>query len=166
MRIRILREKYCNKCNIVKRSKRSTGVKLLLQSIPTAASLKVIDYGCSNWRNSKYLEQLGAATIRVDAIPQTKPDVVAYPTHLPFRDNAADVVLFTHIFMFLEDKTHWHTTATELKRVARKYVVVETYAVKHPQAIKYTPTEITNLFNNTTKRHIRKDLQALVYKKE
>ncbi len=163
MRIRILRDHYCARCPIVKRSPRSTGVKLLL-GVTDVRSWRVLDFGCGNWRNSKYLESLGAYAVRMDAIPDTKPDVVAYPTHLPFRDKAFDVVLYTHVFMFLESKSHWPSALKEAVRVIRKYLVLETYAVNHRGAISYTVDELLDLLNGwkVVRRNVRKDMQNLV----
>lgn len=161
MRINILREKYCKKCPIVKRSKRSTGVKFLLE-ITNVENLRVLDYGCSNWRNTTYLESLGATSLKIDATPHTKPDIVAYPTHMPIRDKAVDITLFTHIFMFLEDKAHWPTAAQELQRITKRYIVVETYTVKNSAALKYQPEEIIKLFYNIKKKYVRKDLQVFI----
>ncbi|MEM4438738.1 MAG: methyltransferase domain-containing protein [Pyrobaculum sp.] len=128
---------------------------------------RVMDFGCSNWRNSKFLESLGAYVVRVDALPETRPDVVAYPTHLPFRDGALDAVLFTHIFMFLNDKSEWQAVAEELKRIAKEYLVIETYAVKHKDALKFQPREIESLFSQlvSRKRYVRRDLQVFIYTK-
>jgi SAM-dependent methyltransferase len=163
MRIKILRDHYCARCPIVKRSPRSTGVKLLL-GVTDVRSWHVLDFGCSNWRNSKYLESLGAYAVRMDAIPDTKPDVVAYPTHLPFRDKAFDVVLYTHVLMFLESKSHWPSALKEAARVIRKYLVLETYAVNHRGAISYTVDELLGLLDGweVVRRNVRKDMQNLV----
>lgn len=163
MRIRILREHYCADCRIVRRSPRSTGVKLLL-SVADAAGMSVLDFGCSNWRNSAYLESLGARAVRMDAIPDTRPDVVAYPTHLPFRDGAFDVVLYTHVLMFLERKEDWPTAVAEAARVAKRYLVLETYMVKHPGALRYRVEELFELVRglSVVRRNVRWDMQNLV----
>lgn len=163
MRIDVLRREYCAGCKIARRSPRSTGVRLFLERAGSPAGLRVLDFGCSNWRNSAYLESLGASSVRVDAVPYTRPDVVAYPTHLPFRDRAFDVALFTHIFMFLEDKSHWAPAAAELRRISRRYLVVETYAVKNPAALKYSPEEVEALFGRPARRVVRPDLQVYVF---
>jgi len=134
--------------------------------VKDVSGLKVLDFGCSNWRNSSYLEELGAASVRVDALASTRPEVVAYPTLLPFRDKAFDIVLFTHIFMFLEDKGEWKTAADELMRVSRGFIVVETYAVKHPQALKYTPEEVVQLFNAPVRKNVRRDLQVFIFQSQ
>lgn len=123
-----------------------------MELVKSPSGLRVMDFGCSNWRNSAYLESLGAHAVRIDAVAYTRPDVVAYPTHLPFRDRAFDAALFTHIFMFLEDKAHWPAAAAELRRVSRRYVVVETYAVKNPAALRYDPAEVERLFGRSARR--------------
>jgi len=164
MRIEVLRKEYCAKCRI--KAPRSTGVGLLLR-VANGSTWRVLDYGCSNWRNSKFLEGVGSTSVRVDAIPDTRPDVVAYPTHMPFRDSSFDVVLFTHIFMFLEEKSEWPRAASELARISRRYLVVETYRVKHVSALKFEPREIEELFAELVikKRHVRRDLQVYVYQR-
>ncbi len=67
---------------------------------------------------------------------ETCPDVVAYPTHMPFRDNAVDVVLFTHILMFMNSKEEWSRTVAELRRISRKYILVEVFKCKGKQKMK------------------------------
>ncbi len=163
MRIRVLRQHYCAKCPIVKRSPRSTGVKMLLEATKNPPK-RVLDFGCSNWRNSTYLEKIGAWAVRMDSIPDTKPDVVAYPTHMPFRDRSFDAVLLTHILMFLEDKIHWPVALEEAARVARSHIVVETYKVKHPLALDYGVDElITQLAKwKIVRRNVRRDMQNFV----
>jgi len=163
MRIRILREQYCAKCKI--KAPRSTGVRLLLETVEKPPQ-RVLDFGCSTWRNSKYLENLGAFVVRVDASPNTRPDIVAYPTHMPIRQKAFDTVLFTHIFMFLQSKQEWPQVASELVRISKGYVIVETYRVKHKEALTYEPKEIENLFRDNhikiLRKYIRQDLQIFV----
>jgi len=163
MRIRILREYYCAKCPIVKRSPRSTGVKMLL-SVTCVKNKRILDFGCGNWRNSSYLETLGAYTVKMDAIPDTKPDIAAYPTLLPFRDKVFDITLYTHVLMFLEDKMHWSLALKEATRVTREYLVLEIYNVKHEKAISYTVEELLSLPRSLTirRRNMRKDMQNLV----
>ena len=162
IRIRVLREEYCNHCNISGRSPRSTGVKLL-ESVIDREGFKprlVIDYGCSTWRNTRYLVgKYGCESIRVDAIIDTKPDVVAYPTHLPFRDGVADVVLFTHILMFMNSKDEWAGAINELRRVSRRYIVLEAYHVKNPKALKYDRNELMRLTEQGGLRMVRKNIE-------
>ncbi len=169
IRIRVLREEYCNHCNISRRSPRSTGVRLLEEVIDREGFRPrvIIDYGCSTWRNSKYLaSKYGSFTIRVDALVGTRPDVVAYPTHLPFRDSSADVVLLTHILMFMNSKDEWPEAMSELRRVSRGYIVIETYHVKNPKALKYDYQEIIQLIEGNKlkiiRRNVRQDMENLV----
>ena len=169
IRIRILREEYCNHCNISRRSPRSTGVKLL-ESIIDKEGFKprlVVDYGCSTWRNTKYLvNKYNCESIRVDAISETKPDVVAYPTYLPFRDNVVDVILFTHILMFMNNKNEWPRVISELRRISRRYIVLEAYHVKNPKALKYDYNELMQLIGQSglriVRRNVRQDMENLV----
>lgn len=165
MRIRVLRQHYCARCNIVKRSPRSTGVKLLL-SVTDVKTKRVLDFGCGNWRNSQFLEGQGSYVVKIDAIPDTKPDLVAYPTHLPFRQGAFHIALYTHTLMFLEDKTHWPKALEEAARVTREYLVLETYHVKHSQALKYTVDDLLKLLAKweLVRRNTRRDMQNFVIK--
>jgi tellurite methyltransferase len=171
VRIRVLREEYCNHCNISRRSPRSTGVKLL-EGVLDRDGVKpnvIIDYGCSTWRNSRYLAiKYGSFVIRVDALRETRPDVVAYPTHMPFRDFSADIVLLTHILMFMNSKDEWPKALGELARVSKGYVVLETYHVKNPKALSYGQQEILALISNNSlvmvKRSLRRDMENIVLK--
>jgi tellurite methyltransferase len=163
MRIRILREQYCARCKI--KAPRSTGVRLLLETVGKPPQ-RVLDFGCSTWRNSKYLENLGAFVVRVDALPNTRPDIVAYPTYMPIRQSAFDTVLFTHIFMFLQSKQEWPQVASELVRISKGHIIVEAYRVRHKEALTYEPKEIENLFKNNNikilRKYMRQDLQILI----
>ena len=169
IRIRVLREEYCNHCNISGRSPRSTGIKLL-ESVIDREGFRprlIIDYGCSTWRNTKYLvSKYGCESVRVDAIIETRPDVVAYPTYLPFRDGAADAVLFTHILMFMNSKDEWPKAISELRRVSRRYIVLEAYHVKNPKALKYNYNELAQLIEQSglriIRRNVRQDMENLV----
>jgi tellurite methyltransferase len=106
--------------------------------------------------------------IRVDALRETKPDVVAYPTRMPFRDSSADVVLLTHILMFMNSREEWPRAIQELARVSRDYVVLETYHVKNPKALNYEWQEIHELIstNNLSiiRRNLRRDMENVVLK--
>ena len=171
IRIKVLRDEYCNHCNISRRSPRSTGVKLL-ESVLGRDGVKpsvIIDYGCSTWRNSRYLAtKYGSFVIRVDALRETKPDVVVYPTHMPFRNSSTDVVLLTHILMFMNSREEWPRAIQELARVSRGYVVLETYHVKNPKALNYEWREIHELIstNNLSiiRRNLRRDMENVVLK--
>jgi len=99
MRTRILREYYCTRCSIVKRRPRSTGVKLLL-GVTKIEGKRALDFRCSNWRNSKYLEAQGAYVVRMDTTPDTKPNIVEYPTYIPFRDKVFNIAPYTHTHVF------------------------------------------------------------------
>ena len=163
MRIRVLREEYCARCPFVKRSPRSTGVRMFLEVYKERGG-RVLDFGCSNWRNSRFLEGLGFYAVRMDAMADTRPDVVAYPTHMPFRDKAFDAVLLTHVLMFLEDKSHWGPALQEAARCSRGYVVVETYHVKNGKALRYTNEELVEALAafSVVRRNVRPDMQNFV----
>lgn len=173
IRIEVLRREYCSHCPITKRSARSTGVRLLEQVLDKEGIVPrvVIDYGCSTWRNSRYLEnKYRCFAVRVDAVTWTKPDVVAYPTHMPFRDGAADVALLTHILMFMNNKAEWKDAINELRRISRRFIVLETYHVKNPKALNYEFTELMNVINENnlaiTRRNVKWDMENLVLKKQ
>jgi hypothetical protein len=85
---------------------------------------------------------------------------------MPIRQKAFDTVLFTHIFMFLQSKQEWPQVVSELVRISKGYVIVETYRVKHKEALTYEPKEIENLFRKShikiLRKYIRQDLQVFV----
>lgn len=156
--VEYLRKHYCSHCPI--KSPRSTGVKLL-EHVWRKEWRRVVDYGCNNWRNSRYLaEKFSVDMIRIDILPLSDPDVVAHPAFLPFRDNAADIFLLTHILMFVP-KTLWRRVAEELRRVA-KVAVVEVYHVKHTYAERFNNEEILALFPTVVRRNVRRDMVNLV----
>lgn len=102
----------------------------------------VIDYGCSNKRNSIYLKsKFGFNTVFVDILKESHPDIIAHPTLLPFKNNAADVILFTHILMFLKSFDEVEQALREAVRVAG-IAVIECYHVRNPYALKYTTDEL------------------------
>jgi len=112
--------------------------------------IRLLDYGCTvrNFRNTQYMMSNFKVkyAVRCDITPESKPDVVCYPTHLPFRDRAFNVVLFSHILMFLENKDEWALVAKELKRVCNGTVMVEVYHCvgKHGMKPEEKPLQFTS----------------------
>lgn len=160
-RIYALRKYYCFRCP--NKSPRSTGIKLLEEYLGgKLRRLKVIDFGCAPcWRNSKYLtEKYKCYVIRVDAVLETRPDVVAYPTHLPFRDNCVDVFVFSHILMFMNRKEEWLQAIQELKRTTRQILVVEVFKCKgrakmrpEEKPLEFEFDEVKKLLGRIVKKH-------------
>ena len=148
-----LREKYCAKCKV--KALRSTGVNLLEKVIHEAKL--VVDYGCSTWRNSKYLEErLKCETVRLDINPTTRPDVVSYPTHLPLKAGCADIVLLTHVLMFLRGMDEVYEALSEGSRVSSSLLVIECYHVKASSALRYERKELEKVFKNLSLSIMRK----------
>lgn len=127
-----MRKYYCLRCR--NRAPRSTGVRLCEVYLEKLQVIRLLDYGCSTWRNTRYIcEKFGKKVklaVRCDITPITRPDVVCYPTMLPFRDRVFNVVLFSHILMFLRSKEEWDQALAEIKRVSCRFVVVECYQCK------------------------------------
>lgn len=130
-RLLALREHYCYRCRNT--AVCSTGTRLLVQRCRryVREPVKLLDYGCTvrNFRNTQFIcEHFRVKyAVRCDVTPASKPDVVCYPTMLPFRDNVFNVVLFSHILMFLESKDEWRQVAAELRRVVNGVVMAEVY---------------------------------------
>jgi len=170
-RLFALRKYYCLHCS--NKSPRSTGVKLLEQILDNKLSfeIKLFDYGCSTWRNTKYIcsKYRVKYAIRCDITSITKPDIVCYPTHLPFRNKVFNVVLLSHILMFLNNKNEWKVVLNELKRICKKYIVIETFHCKGKSRMKsfekplqYTKEELLNLINDLKLRIIKKKIDKLM----
>ena len=130
LRLLALRKYYCNRCN--NKAPCSTGTRLLIQALNrdnVSKPLNIFDYGCSNWRNSTYLSKIFKTrhVVTCDIQKLSKPTIICYPTHLPFKSNSFDIVLLSHILMFLRCKSEWKKVINEIARVCKKFAVVETY---------------------------------------
>lgn len=75
----------------------------------------VIDLGCGNGRNSKYLRKKGMHVMSLDA----KPDYGIYwlAGEIPTEDHSADYILCNYLLMFLEDHTR-NTLYDEITRIS------------------------------------------------
>lgn len=75
----------------------------------------VIDLGCGNGRNSKYLRKKGMHVMSLDA----KPDYGIYwlAGEIPTEDHSADYILCNYLLMFLEDHTR-NTLYDEIDRIS------------------------------------------------
>ena len=129
----------------------------------------VVDYGCSTWRNSRYLQgRLNCEAVRLDVSPTTRPDIVCYPTHIPLRAKCADIVLLTHVLMFLRGMDEVYEALSEGVRVSSSLLVVECYHVKAPSALKYTREELEGALKalklEVMRRRVRVDMESYVLK--
>ena len=162
IRLPLLRSTYCSRCNI--RAPRSTGIKLAEKYLKRGG--KFLDYGCSTWRNSSYLQQvLEMDNIRVDISPESKPNVVAYPTALPFRSKSIDVVALTHVLMFLMNWEELINALKELDRISRDLGVVEMYHVKKANSLEFKNEDVLDLLTNSFSilaKVVRKDMLNVV----
>jgi len=92
----------------------------------------VVDAGCGNGRNARYLAGLGCRVFAGDLAPPAGADSIRLG-HDPFPvpDNSADLVLLQYVLMFLDGAARHQVVGEVLRAVAPGgHVLVELYPAK------------------------------------
>ena len=92
----------------------------------------VMDIGCGNGRNVKYLRKQGYTnTVAFDMVNDYGYKITLGQENFPLLDNSVSVILANYVFMFL-NKTERTRVIRELKRVAKTKctLMVELYPAK------------------------------------
>ena len=104
----------------------------LLKNGRDCSDLSVVDIGCGNGRNTRFLLDNGFKNCRAfDMVDDFGEKMVLGHEMFPVEDNSVDLILANYILMFL-DKDERDQVVGELKRISRKgcYFVLELYAAK------------------------------------
>jgi len=99
-------------------------------------SKAVLDIGCGNGRNTKFMQAQGFTnTAALDMVGDYGHKVVLGQETLPLLDNSVDIILANYIFMFLDIQER-EQLVSELQRVARPgcHIMVELYPAKDSEA--------------------------------
>lgn len=92
----------------------------------------VVDCGCGNGRNAKYLKSIGfKKVVALDMVGDFGIKCVLGKDKIPAKNKSAGLILCTYIFMFLNKKER-KKLFNEVNRVADKncYLMVELYPAK------------------------------------
>jgi SAM-dependent methyltransferase len=102
----------------------------------------VMDLGCGNGRNTKYLRLLGFNVIPVDMVDDFGSACNLGLDPLPAKDASVDIILANYMFMFLSQKER-KQLIQEIKRISKIdcLIMVELYAAKDSE----TPTKESSL---------------------
>jgi ubiquinone/menaquinone biosynthesis C-methylase UbiE len=117
----------------------------------------MIDIGCGNGRNSKYLKQLGMHVMSLDGKGDYGIQWIA-GSQIPTESNSAAAILCNYFLMFIEQRTR-NDIYTEIDRVSRKGTRLMVELEKVKQSL--TPTECTL---NALNEEVQDSMQQLGWK--
>lgn len=130
-----LNERWCSRCN------KKTPTPYLkdnyrLLSVDDATGedrtgLTVIDIGCGNGRNSRFMDAKRHTVYACDMVGNYGCQLTLGSDVLPLADSSIDIILANYVFMFLSNK-ELSQVVSELKRVSRPgcRIIVELYPAK------------------------------------
>lgn len=102
-----------------------------MQKIGNIEGNVVVDIGCGNGRNSRYLKKNGATVFSYDMIPDYGEYLILGRDTIPLSDSSVDIVLANYVFMFLtlEEVVH---ALEEVRRILKAdgYFIWELYTSK------------------------------------
>lgn len=129
-----LNDKWCIRCG------RKTPCPYLKKNIKLLGGKTVVDIGCGNGRNAKYMQSLGYEVTAVDMAvnPEDVGDksIDFIPMNLgrdivPVHDGYADIILANYILMFLNEKERDYVLK-DINRMSKEgtKLMVELYPAK------------------------------------
>jgi len=149
-----MNERWCVRCNSAGPTPLlRSNVKLLLGNrVSSAADLAVLDLGCGNGRNTRYIRSLGCTnTVAFDMAGDVGHPLTLGKRPLPLFKASVDVVLANYVLMFLNAK-ELTQTLRDIQRVARPdcRIIVELYPAKDSFAP--TPDAVSKLLHEISWR--------------
>ncbi len=123
----------------------------------------VLDIGCGNGRNSRYMMELG---YKVDSIDMANDEfgVKCVLGHDPLPKKKYDILLANYILMFLDEKTRLYVM-DDMNSIAKKnsILMMEMYPAK--DAHNYDFDSMVNYFLNKGWNKVRKSKDKCVLEK-
>jgi hypothetical protein len=108
-------------------------VRKILPTIVAPKSGLVVDLGCGNLRNTKYIKTLGYTNVlSYDKVGDLGIKLDLGKEKIPIRSNKANIILCNYLFCFLNNKERQHLTK-EIKRIAKKrcFLLMEMHFLLH-----------------------------------
>ena len=99
-------------------------------------SRKVLDIGCGNGRNTRFMQSLGFSdVVSLDMAGDFGEQCVLGVEPMPVDDNSIEIILCNYLLMFLSDEERNHILK-EIKRVSANdcIIIVELYPAKDSYA--------------------------------
>lgn len=130
-------------------------LKKSIHKLSLAEGNTVIDLGCGNGRNSRYLRSLGFNVFSFDRKPDFGQELDLARQKIPKVPNP-NLIICNYVLCFMkpEERTH---LANEINRISEAgcFLIVELYNAKtsHP----YTTEDIREMFPEWETRHLIKD---------
>jgi len=125
-----INDKYCVRCG------RKDPCPYLRKNLGTLMPINtkkpcVIDIGCGNGRNSKFMIKNNCSVIPLDMVNDYGIKTVLGKQNLPVKPNYADIILCNYLMMFLNKKER-KMVIKEIKRVSKKgcKIMLELYPAK------------------------------------
>ena len=107
------------------------GKPVIINGQQVIGGLDVVDLGCGNGRNSRYMIERGCRVSSYDMKDDYGEELVLGEDDLPQYDKSCDIILLNYVLMFLEPIAI-EFLLQEVDRIAKKgcRVMVEMYAAK------------------------------------
>lgn len=136
-----LNDRYCVRCG---RCDATPYLRKNFKLLTAKKRASVLDVGCGNGRNTKFVRKHGHKVISVDMVDDFGQRMTLGVDPLPAKDNSVDVILANYVMMFL-NKDERAQLVSEFKRVAKKdcTLVIELYAAKDSES--KTKSEVMEL---------------------
>ena len=123
---------------------------------------RVLDIGCGNGRNSKYMKSLGYEVDSLDMAGDFGIETILGKDPFPV-DGEYDVILANYVLMFLDEDERWVVQREILKHSKPGTILmIEMYPAK--DAHDYDLDEIFEYFENQGWKKIRKSIDRCVLK--
>ena len=121
--------KYCVRCN--KQSPTPYLFKNYDLLVVNRKKCNIVDMGCGNGRNSRFMTGKGHLVTSVDMVADYGHKIILGQDKIPVDNSAVDIILCNYILMFL-NKQERKQVIGEIKRIAAPYcrIIVELYPAK------------------------------------
>ena len=123
---------------------------------------KILDIGCGNGRNSKYMAQLGYKVDSIDMVSDFGKKIVLAKDPLP--NKKYDIFLANYVFMFLTKRERYKVMGEMNDRAKNgSILMIEMYPAK--KAYKYDMNDLINYFLKRNWTSLRRSKERCILKR-